>query len=129
MGMIAASVDESFSTIGRLLRIEAYDSPAWRRDVLAPFDDIADSTDIARLIVPPTQLEEAHQSSISGYDLFVDAGALLSEVLAEAAQKGVATMSSMEEVSKLIELGAASLAIASALMEQAIDELNVRGGN
>ena len=127
MGMVAASVDESFSTIGRLLGFEAYGDPAWRRDVLAPFDDIAESNRLARQIVPPTLLEEAHNRAISGYGLYVAAGALLSEVIAEAAEKGSADTSSMEEVSRLIELGGANLAFASALIQQAIDDLNVRG--
>jgi len=125
MGMVARSVNENFSNIGRLLEIQAFGDSAWRRDVLAPFDDIAGSNDRVRQFVPPTRLAEAHQRALSGYGLFVDAGELLSEILVEAADRGVPVAGKMEEVSKLINLGREDLAIASALMEEAIGALNV----
>ncbi|MCZ6866158.1 MAG: hypothetical protein O7E55_02325 [Chloroflexi bacterium] len=126
---VAVSIDESLSIIAILLEIEAYENAAWRRDVLSPFDDIARANNRARLIVPPTQLEEGHQSAISGFDLYVDAGALLTKVLAQAAQSnGLPDRNLMEEVAGLMELGAAKVAFAVSLMREA-SETDVRGTN
>ena len=127
---VAVSIDESLSIIAILLEIEAYGSAAWRRDVLAPFDAIARASNRARHIVPPAQLEEGHQNAISGFDLYVDAGALLTKVLAQAAQNnGLPDSNSMEEVARLMELGAANVAFGVSLMSEAIGESNVRGTN
>ncbi len=126
---VAVSIDESLSIIAILLEIEAYENAAWRRDVLSPFDDIARANSQARLIVPPTQLEEGHQSVISGFDLYVDAGALLTKVLAQAAQNGLPDRNLMEEVARLMELGAANVAFGVSLIGEAIGETDVRETN
>ena len=127
---VAVSIDQSLSRIATLLEIEAYENAAWRRDVLAPFDDIARTSNRARLIVPPTLLEEGHQTAISGFDLYVDAGALLTEVLAQAAENdGLPDRDLMEEVARLMELGAANVAFGVSMMGEAIGGSDVRGRN
>jgi hypothetical protein len=127
---VAVSIDESLSTIAILLEIEAYEDAAWRWDVLAPFDDIARASIRARLIVPPTQLAEGHETAISGFDLYVAAGALLTKVLAQAAENnGLPDRISMEEVARLMDLGAVNVAFGVSLMGEAISESDLRGIN
>lgn len=126
---VAVSIDESLSTIAILLEIEAYEDAAWRWD-LAPFDDIARASMRARLIVPPTQLAEGHETAISGFDLYVAAGALLTKVLAQAAENnGLPDRISMEEVARLMDLGAVNVAFGVSLMGEAISESDLRGIN
>ena len=130
MEPVAVSIDESLSRIAILLEIEAYGNSAWRRDVLAPFDDIAKASKRARLIVPPTLLEEGHKTAIIGFDLYVDAGVLLTEVLAQAAENnGSPDRNLMEEVARLMELGTANVAIGVSLMGEAMGDSDVRRRN